>query len=177
MMNDIPIWKEHAIFVNRKSVISITLLVIAGIALAGVDTPGSGHKAGTAIILILAVYLTAVATFSSIKVTRSHITVGLFPYRKKIKVSDVLITEIRILKSGEDPSLKLRRNGISLPGLHLGWFSTSSEKPAFAATSGRRGRLFIPTRTHYDLIVTSRSPKMILQALRSTTQWSEGNSD
>lgn len=82
-------------------------------------------------------------------------------------MADVILAEAKTLYPDEPPKLRWRKNGIGFPGVHLGWFTTSTDRPVFAATAGKRGRVLIPTRSSHDILVSSRSPERLVFVLRS----------
>jgi hypothetical protein len=162
-----PVWSERIPMMNRWSLASIAAILGVAGAFLHFNTPGAGSQFGLAIAACLAAYLLATMHFCSITITTHEIRVGVFPYRKRIPMKDVKPLLAQALKDSDPPRLRWRKNGIGIPGFHLGWFSTSSGRPVFAAVAGKQGRVLIPTSTNHDILVSSRSAQRLVDALHS----------
>lgn len=146
-----------------------SLLVLFAVTGGGALIGGAGGvaTAGLIIIALLSAYLLVTMLLCRLRITQEHITVGVFPFRTRIALSSKVREESVALQDWDHPKLRWRKMGVGLPGMQLGWFTTSRGKPVFAATAGGRGRVLIPTNGEHDLLVSCRDPERVVAVLRS----------
>ena len=158
---------ERVPLANAWSITSV-LVICGGIAACSLyGGKGSVVTIGLVIIALLAAFLFATMLLCRMKITAKYVQVGVFPYRTRVSINSVLVDSVEMLPDGEHPRLRWRKNGIGLPGMQLGWFTTSRGKPVFAATAGKQGRVLIPTRGEHNLLVSCRDPERVVAALRA----------
>lgn len=158
---------ERVPLANAWSITSV-LVICGGIAACSLyGGKGSVVTIGLVVIAVLAALLFATMLLCRLKITEKHIHVGVFPYRTRVSINSVVMDSVEVLPDGEHPRLRWRKNGIGLPGMQLGWFTTSRGKPVFAATAGKKDRVLIPTLGEHNLVVSSRDPKRVVAALRA----------
>lgn len=161
------LWNERIPLMNPWSLGSVAVLLVAATGSFFVYDHGTGSGFGLIVAGLLALYLIGSMLCCTIKITETELSVGVFPYRPKFPIADVRTADARALDVNDPPKLRWRKNGIGLPGVHLGWFSTSTARPVFAATAGKRSRVFIPTCASHDVLVSSRSPDRLVSVLHS----------
>lgn len=66
------------------------------------------------------------------------------------------------------PRLRVRTNGIGLPGGALGWFRTDTRR-VFAAYNGAPGSVYVPTRGDFDVVVSPGDAPRFVEALARRT--------
>ena len=157
---------ERVPLANAWSITSV-LAICGGIAACSLyGGKGSVVTIGLVTITVLAAFLFATMLLCRLKITASHVYLGVFPYRTRVSINNVVVDSVEVLPDGEHPRLRWRKNGIGLPGMQLGWFTTSRGKPVFAATAGKKGRVLIPIRGEHNLVVSCREPEQVVAALR-----------
>ncbi len=165
-MDESYVFDERVPLANAWSVTSV-IVICGGIAACSLyGGKGSAVSIGMVVIAILAASIFATMLLCRLKITRGHIYVGVFPYRTRVSINSVVLDSVQVLPDGEHPRLRWRKNGIGLPGMQLGWFTTSRGKPVFAATAGKKGRVLIPTRGDHNLVVSCREPERVVAVLR-----------
>ena len=122
---------------------------------------------GLVIIAVLAACLFASMLLCRLKVTAQHLHLGVFPFTARVSLNSVVADGVEVLPDGEHPRLRVRKYGFGLPGMQLGWFTTSRGKPVFAATAGKKGRVLIPTRGEHNLVVSCQDPERMVAMLRA----------
>ncbi len=160
---------ERVPLANAWSITSV-MVICGGIAACSLyGGKGSVVTIGLVIIAVLAAFLFATMLLCRLKITAKHIQVGVFPYRTRVSINSVVLDSVEVLPDGEHPQLRWRKNGIGLPGMQLGWFTTSRGKPVFAATAGKKGRVLIPTRGEHNLLVSCRDPQRVVAAVQAAS--------
>ena len=66
------------------------------------------------------------------------------------------------------PRLRVRTNGIGLPGGALGWFRTDARR-VFAAYNGADESVYVPTRGDFDVLVSPGDAARFVEALAQRT--------
>lgn len=91
-----------------------------------------------------------------------HVDGGL--YHVAVPYADIDVARIVVGGRADLPSLRLRTNGIGLPGAALGWFRTA-DRTVFAAYSGADGSVYIPTRRAHDLMLSPDDAERLVREL------------
>jgi len=157
---------ERVPLANAKSITTVGVICAAGVGFAIFGTNG-GAQFGAVVVGLLVTYLVATMYMCRLRISSSLIEVGVFPFRKRLPICDVAGSSARVVDSAQGPRLRWRKNGIGLPGMQLGWYTTSTGKPVFAATAGLRGRVLIPTRGTHDILVSCPDPDQVVNALKA----------
>lgn len=158
---------ERVPLANAWSITSV-VVICGGIAACSLfGGGGSLVTVGLVIIAALAACLFAIMLLCRLKVTAQHVHLGVFPFTTRVPLNNVVADAVETLPDGEHPRLRVRKYGIGLPGMQLGWFTTSRGKPVFAATAGKKGRVLIPTRGEHNLVVSCRDPERVVAVLRA----------
>lgn len=157
---------ERVPLANAKSLTTVGVICAAGVAFAIFGSNGGGAQFGAVVVGLLATYLVATMCMCRLRISSGRIAVGVFPFRKRLPIGDVVGSSARVVDPVEGPRLRWRKNGIGLPGMQLGWYTTSAGKPVFAATAGRRGRVLIPTRGSHDILVSCADPDQVVSAVK-----------
>ncbi|WP_312318828.1 hypothetical protein [Stenotrophomonas sp.] len=125
-----------------------------------------GALIGVPAIAIYVPYLAATMYRCRLKISAQSVEVGALLYRTRVEMSQIKPEEAVVLPDGAHPRLRWSKSSLRLPGLQLGWFTTSRGKSVFAATGGPKGRVLIPTTGKHDLMVSCEDPEAVLAALR-----------
>ena len=90
-------------------------------------------------------------------------------YAREIPVDRLDVAHAAVVDLSATPQLrpKLRTNGISVPGLGVGWFRLSDGSKALLAITRRSDVLYVPTRDGYVLLLSVRKPQRALEQLRA----------
>lgn len=151
---------------NWKSISSITVLCgLLGASFMAASPTGGIVLAGAVSAALLCMLGLTMAR-ARLLLTESTIRVGVLPYRVTLPLSELVSDQARKVGGGDAVRLKWRRNGIGLPGLCVGHFTTRSGRPVFAAVSGSRNRVLIPTRRDFDLLVTVEDATKLIAEVR-----------
>jgi len=151
---------------NWKSVSSIAVLCgLLGASFLAASPTGGIVLAGAVSAGLLCMLGLTMAR-ARVVLTESTIRVGVLPYRVTLPLSELVSDQARKVDGGEAVRLKWRKNGIGLPGLCVGHFTTRNGRPVFAAVSGSRNRVLIPTRRDFDLLVTVQDTRGLIAEVR-----------
>lgn len=157
---------ERVPLANAKSLTTVGVICAAGAAFAIFGSKGGGAQFGAVVVGLLATYLVATMCTCRLRVSSGCIEVGVFPFRKRLPIGDVVGSSATVVDPVQGPRLRWRKNGIGLPGMQLGWYTTSAGKPVFAATAGLRSRVLIPTRGTHDILVSCPDPDQVVRAVQ-----------
>lgn len=151
--------------VNLRSVASIAALVAL---LAYILRDGAGGKP----VMIAAILVAAFFGFLAVQlvVVRARIdadslSVGGGLYTLRIALEDVYPERAVFAEDEHIPFLVFRANGISLPGLSLGWFVSSDRTKVFGALTDRRKAILLPTSRGFDILLSPRDPMAFVSEL------------
>lgn len=91
-------------------------------------------------------------------------------YGRRIPVAELRLEEARIVDLGvqTDYALRLRTNGIGLPGYSAGWFRMRNGGKALAFVTKRDRVVVIPTRRGYTLLLSLTSAERFLAMLKTS---------
>jgi len=140
-------------FIARKA----QQLLVGYIALAGVVVLAVG------IVGAIFWQLSAV----NMKLDAAALDVGGGLYRVSVPMAQIDRNEVRQW-TAEDAGYapKWRTNGIGMPGVSLGWF-TSSQSRIFAAITDRDNIVIIPTRAGYTILASPDHPQEFVEKIRA----------
>lgn len=151
---------------NWKSVSSITVLcVLLGASFMAASPTGGIVLAGAVSAGLLCMLVLTMAR-ARVVLTESTIRVGVLPYRVTLPLSELVSDQARKLNEGDAVRLRWRKNGIGLPGLCVGHFTTRNGRPVFAVVGGSNNRVVIPTRRDFDLLVTVEDATELIAEIR-----------
>ncbi|WP_312684330.1 hypothetical protein [Stenotrophomonas chelatiphaga] len=151
---------------NWKSMSSIAVLcILLGASFMAASPTGGIVFAGAVSAGLLGLLGSTVAR-ARVVLTDSTIRIGVLPYRVTLPYSELLSDQAHQVADGDAVRLKWRKNGIGLPGLCVGHFTTRYGRPVFAAVSGSRNRVLIPTRRDFDLLVTVEDAAKLIAEVR-----------
>jgi hypothetical protein len=121
---------------------------------------------GLAALLFILTVLTIPYT-SKIEITESEILVTSPLYSTHTDISEVDLTNVRIVKElNKELSIHQRTNGLSMAGLDVGWYTLFDDRNAFVFVTGNKNYLVIPTRDRV-LILTPKNPDQVLKKIRA----------
>jgi len=162
----------HAL--NAKTLTSLMVMCLILVALA-IGVPYLLNKNAPLAALKLPIVLvlaSVVVVFWHLAALRASVdadtlTIGGGLYRKTIALDQIERAEVRRW-SKEDAGWKpnWRTNGIELPGLALGWF-TSKQSAIFAAITDWQRVVLIPTTDGYTVLASPDDPDGLVAALRA----------
>ena len=151
--------------VNLRSAASIVAVVV----LAGYFFRGGASREPLMIAMLLAaaaIGLVVVQLFAvRARIEAGSLSVGGGLYTLRIALQDVYPERAVFADKERIPALVLRSNGISLPGLSLGWFVSSDRTKVFGALADRRKAILLPTSRGFDIVLSPRDPKAFVSAL------------
>lgn len=102
----------------------------------------------------------------SISLGSGQLTLGGGAYKAPISVNTIDMHSItQTLPPG---TLRLRTNGIGLPGFKLGWFRLAHGRKVFALASGS-DLLYLPTSGAYDVVLSTPQRAELVAELREMT--------
>jgi len=151
---------------NPKSICSTACILAFGLLATAQSLHETAEWFGLALCSALAALLLIVGARARLTVRGQRLDVGALPYRKRVTLADLHLSAVRRLEPEDPFRLRWRLNGIGLPGMCLGRFSTNTGRPVFAAVAGRRHRVLIPTRLDFDILVTVADPDALVRALK-----------
>jgi len=151
---------------NAKSICSLACILAFGLLATAQSLHEFVGGLGLALCCALATLLLIMGARAHVTVRDQLLEVGALPYRKKLTLAELHLSAVRRLDPEDPFRLRWRLNGIGLPGMCLGRFSTNTGRPVFAAVAGRRHRVLIPTRLDFDILVTVADPDALVRALK-----------
>ena len=137
--------------------------------------PSSGHMlfmGGIAsLLIVLGLGFAYVAlSISSPKVTfaNAELQVPVPVYGRTLPLDLLVVEDAEVVDLDErkELSLRLRTNGIGMPGYSVGWFRTAGGDKAFAAVTARNPVLYIPTREDYVVLISLPRAEQLLALLK-----------
>jgi len=73
------------------------------------------------------------------------------------------------LSQERDLQLRLRTNGVGMPGYSAGWFRLRNGEKCLAFVTDRRRVLYVPTKEDFSLLLSVDDPAAMRDALRRMT--------
>lgn len=149
-----------------------TFLLIVLIPMISVKILGSSKLAGFPLvisIIILPFFLFLVFQIFVVRarISEEKLSVGGGMYLTRLPLPELLIDEAKIVKKRDfGGTLVLRVNGIGMPGLRLGWFTTRGGGKAFVAISEEEYVVILPTTRGHKLMISSKEPGKLLDKLK-----------
>lgn len=89
-----------------------------------------------------------------------------YRYERSLDEFDLSRAQIGSYQSIQAAQLHLRRNGVGLPGMQAGHFSTQDGKAIFAAMTDQTQVLYLPAKSGASLLVSVSNPNAVLDALK-----------
>ena len=89
-----------------------------------------------------------------------------YDYSRNIDDFDLSRAQVGTYQSIADGQLKWRRNGLGLPGMNAGRFSTTQGRVLFALLTDRSSVLYLPAKTGPSLLVSLENPAAVLADLK-----------
>ena len=89
-------------------------------------------------------------------------------YGRTIPLADLAADEAKVvdLAQERDLQLRVRTNGVGLPGYQAGWFRLRNGRKALAFVTDRQSAVQVPTRAGYVLLLSVTEPDEFVRALR-----------
>ena len=148
-----------------KSIGALVLMALAVVAsvILGMDKGFRAVPVGLAIV----VFGVVLALLGSVRilVTDGNLVAGGVFYKVKVPLAQIDAGNVRLLPADDPFRLRWRTNGLGWPGLSLGWFTTNGSKRVFAAITGKRNRVYIPTSGGFDIVLTPEDPAGLIAAI------------
>lgn len=89
-----------------------------------------------------------------------------YRYARSLDEFDLSNAQIGSYESIPVAQLNWRRNGLGLPGVSAGHFSTQDGKAIFVALTDRSQVLYLPAKSGTSLLVSVQKPNAVLDALK-----------
>lgn len=118
-------------------------------------------------ILCLMGYLAYSSRHMQVVVSPEGITINGSPYGRTIPAEVLVPKEARTitLDKGSPYRLKIRTNGVGLPGYHTGWFKLQNGDKALAFVTDPERVVYLPTKEGYIVLLSVAEPEAFLEAL------------
>lgn len=143
---------------NTGIAVVLLLLVALLLWLKRRREPGRGHYVAMALtgaLLVFGSWSWVAALQAELTLDTRELKLDIPFYTLSLPRDEILSTGVRRLDFALEPEFKpqYRRNGMELPGLHLGWFTLQDGRKALMMT-GSVEPVLIPTRAGYVVIVS-----------------------
>jgi hypothetical protein len=104
-----------------------------------------------------------------IEVSAAGIRIEAIIIRKKIAMSDLQISNARIVDIDQEPSLRpwIKLYGVGLPTNRQGWFVLKNRRKALLMLKRFHRVVYIPTDRGYALLLSPAQPEEFLNALQN----------
>jgi hypothetical protein len=140
-----------------------------------VPAPGSAYIVLAVIsgvlfaVLILMVYLAYSMRSVQFEVSSRGLTIAGDVYGRTIPAADLMADDARSLDLTVDCPyrLRMRTNGVALPGYGSGWFRMNNGGKALAFLTDRTHVVYIPTRQNYSVLLSVADPAEFIRALKT----------
>jgi hypothetical protein len=93
-----------------------------------------------------------------------------YNYSRNLDDFDLSRAQAGTYQSIPDAQLKWRRNGLGLPGISAGRFSTMRDKLVFTLLTDRDNVLYLPAKTGPALLVSLENPAPVLASLDAASK-------
>ena len=122
------------------------------------------------IVILLGVFIFLLMSSSknySLEIKDKHIMIKSVFYNTNISFSDIELKNIeKINLITSNIKIKTRLNGIGLPGLQVGWFSSSIGKMKLYVTD-KNEVLSIPTKFDYTILFSTKDADKIIKDIQT----------
>jgi hypothetical protein len=120
---------------------------------------------------LLFIWIAWASSRMSVAVENGELHVRVPMYGRSIALAHVDLANASVVDLDASSRLRprTRTNGIGLPGYGVGWFKLSNGAKALLAVTDRKHVLHLPTREGFDLLVSVREPRLVLEQLRSAS--------
>jgi hypothetical protein len=121
-------------------------------------------------VILLGIFIIVLMISSkhySLEVGNQNIVIKSVFYNTNISLSDIDIVKVKRINLNEsDIKINARQNGIGLPGLLVGWFS-SSEGRLKLYISDKSEVLYIPTKLKYTILFSTKKADEIINVINN----------
>lgn len=134
-----------------------TLWVLGGIALLLIG------------LLCLLGYLAYSSRHVRFEISPEGLTISDRLYGRTISAESLVVEEARRvdLRGVSEYRLRIRTNGVGLPGYRAGWFRLRSGEKALVFVTDLEQVVYVPTREGYSVLLSVVAPEEFLEALTS----------
>lgn len=122
-------------------------------------------------LLLLFGYFAYSARNTVVAVSDSGLQIQGNLYGREIPYQSLLIDQAEVvnLNQTEPYQLRLRTNGVGLPGYQAGWFSLKNREKALVFLTDKQRTLYLPTNEGYVILLSVKQPDTLLQSLQKAT--------
>jgi len=122
------------------------------------------------LVLALAILLLTASRFVKFEISPEGLRIRGDIYGRLIPSSALLVEQARPidLTADRDYQLKLRTNGMGLPGYSGGWHRLRNGQKCLAFVTDKKRAVYIPTRDGYVVLLSVEQPDQFLVALRQS---------
>jgi hypothetical protein len=129
-----------------------------------------------AIISILLVAITIFFIGATISVNNTkcifednRIKINSFQYGTSVNYAEIAISNVKLINIKSEPEydLKIRSNGIGLPGLKTGWFKLNNGERALAFITNPEKVIYIPTSRNYSVLLSIEDGNGFIEELKN----------
>ena len=119
-------------------------------------------------IILLGVFIFVLMISSknySLEISDKNIVIKSVFYNTNISLSDIEVDKVQRINLNEsDIKINARQNGIGLPGLLVGWFSSSQGRLKLYV-SDKTEVLYLPTRLNYTILFSTKKADEITNVI------------
>jgi hypothetical protein len=120
-------------------------------------------------ILLAFTYISWSAKHVAFEVSNSGLKIVNGFYGREVKMDQIEIDGIRSTNLTEDTErrMKLRTNGIGLPGFMSGWFRLVNGEKCLAFVTDQKSVLYVPTKEGFSMLLSVADPDAVKKAIRT----------
>lgn len=121
------------------------------------------------LVILLGVFILVMLVSSrnyTLSVAEDRLLIRSLFYNTDLKLNDIDIENIKLVDlHNSDIKIQNRLNGVGLPGLLVGWFSSSVGKLKLYI-SDKSHVLFIPTKLDYQILFSTEQGDEVIQTIK-----------
>ncbi|HEY0488159.1 MAG TPA: hypothetical protein VGD30_01470 [Telluria sp.] len=154
---------------------ALSFITLLAASLAWILTRKQGRRAAlknsaiaAALVLPFTLGIASTLSHNALTINEKNLSVRaayFYDYARNIDDFDLARAQFGTYQSIADGQLKWRRNGLGLPGMNAGRYSTTRGKVLFALLTDRSSVLYLPAKTGPSLLVSLENPAAVLAVL------------
>ena len=129
-----------------------------------------------ALLIVLFVFIAIVFISSrhyKLSISDGTLSIKSVVYNTNISLDNVDLDNVRVVNLNEENiSFTVRKNGIGLPGMSIGWFWSNGSKYKVYVTD-KKSVVYIPTKDGYTILFSSEKASEIVTDLKNSKKENE----